>query len=151
MPKPMLEYCGGEVLTGSASRAARTVGAVSAGSVALAAIGLWTFARDPIPIKVNVTLVLFGFAGVATCAVSIAAAFTVARVQNGSLTFSFCGVRTRSIPLDAATTFQIRRIGRLHLLVITSGQKHYVPNGAFDKRALMEFLRLNGVVERPRA
>ena len=147
--KPTLEYRAGEVLSGSASRAARTVGAVSAASVALAAMGLWVFAREPFSTKVAVTLAMLGFVTITTSAVSIAARFTVARVQNGRLKFSFCGVRTRSIPLDSTTFFHIRRIGRLRVLVITSGRTSYVPNGALDQRALVELLRLNGVVEIP--
>jgi len=149
--QPMLEYHAGavHVLAGSASRASRTVGGVSAIGVAVLAIGLWAFVREQVAIKVAVTLAMFGLALITTSVASIAARFTIARVQNGMLYFSFCGVRTRTIPLDSTTTFQVRRIGRLRVLVITSGQKSYVPNGALDRSALTELLRLNGVVERP--
>jgi hypothetical protein len=116
--------------------------------MAVMATGFWAVARDRLAIKVAVTRAMFGLAVVAGFAMSIAARLTIARVQNGTLVFSFFGVRTRTIPLDSTTTFQMRRIGRLPVLVITSGQKSYVPNGALDRRALMELLRRNGVVER---
>jgi hypothetical protein len=148
---PTLDYHtdAGDVLAGSASRAFRAVGGVSATGMAVVATALWAFCREPLATKVVVTLVLFGFAVVTTSTVSIAARFTIARVQNGFLYFSFCGVRTRAVPLDSTTTFQVRQIGRLRVLVITSGQKSYVPNGTLDRRALMELLRQNGVVESP--
>lgn len=150
--KQTLEYHAGavQVLTGNAWRAARTMGGVSAVGMIVIAIAMWTFAREPFAIKVDVVVMLFCLAGIGTAVVSLLASLTVARVHNGRLNFSFCGVRTRSIPLDSTTTFQMRLVGRrMRVLVITSGGRSYVPNGALDRDALMELLRMNGVAERP--
>ena len=93
---------------------------------------------------------LFTIALIGATVVSILAKFTVARVQNGMLNCFFCGVRTRTIPLDSTTTFQIRQYGRLPVLVITAlGKRGYVPNGALDRPALLELLRHNGASELP--
>jgi len=150
--KPSLDYLAGpiQVLTGSAWRAFRAMAGASVIGVSLLTTPLWIFVHAPIASKVGVTLLLFAIALVGAIVVSILAKFTVARVQNGMLNFSFCGLRTRTIPLDSTTTFQIRQYGRLPVLVITApGQRGYVPNGALDRPALLELLRHNGASELP--
>jgi len=152
-PKPTLDYQAErvQIVTGNASRAFWTMAGASVIGVSLLVTPFWIFVRAPSASKVGLTLLLFAIALFGATVVSILAKFTVARVQNGMLNFSFCGVRTRTIPLDSTTTFQIRQYGRLPVLVITaSGKRGYVPNGALDRRAILELLRHNGASELPK-
>lgn len=150
--KPTLDYEAErvQIVTGNASRAFWTMVGTYAIIMPLIAALAWIFVHAPIASKVGLTLLLFAIALVAAAVVSILAKFTAARVQNGVLNFSFCGVRTRTIPLDSTTTFQMRQYGRLRVLVITeSDQRDYVPNSALDRPALLELLRHNGASELP--
>ncbi len=119
--------------------------AIAAGFLALA---LWLFARGTLVTKVAVVFVYVVFGVILVTFAGFAAAATVARVTDGRLNFFFCGLRTRSIPLDGATTFELQTIGRLRVLCIRSGRSSYVPNGALDVPELVDLLWANGVVER---
>lgn len=98
--------------------------------------------------KVGLEVAFVMFAVALVACMSVVAAFTFAKVQDGRLDFFFCGVRTRSFALDGATTFELRRIGRMETLLVRRGSLQYVPNGALDKRAIVNLLRANGVAER---
>jgi hypothetical protein len=56
-------------------------------------------------------------------------------------------MRTRSFELDGGTTFDLHKFRGLEVLRIWRGQAWYVPNGLFDKEALVDLLRTNGVAE----
>ena len=137
-----------QVVRGSALRALRKVGGGAAVAAVVLALALWFFVNASAATKVTVWIALIAFAMIVTLCASIASASAAAQVQNGRLNFSFCGIRTRSIPLNAITTFELRTRGRLRLLIITSGTSTYVPNGALDRDELIALLSANGVAER---
>ena len=115
---------------------------------ALLALGLWIFVKDTTLTKVAVGIAFFIVAtAIFVCSVA-AAAFSVAEVHDGRLTFFFLGLRTRSFSLDDGTTYEVKNIGRTQILIICRGKSTYVPNGTFDKQPLIDLLRANGVSER---
>ena len=73
--------------------------AIAAGFLALA---LWLFVRETLVTKIAVVFIYLVFGVVLVAFAALAAATTVARVTDGRLDFSFCGVRMRSIALARA-------------------------------------------------
>jgi hypothetical protein len=116
---------------------------------ALLGLALWLIVKDATEKKIAVEVVFVILIAGLVSGVSAAAAFTVARVQDGRLDFFFCGVRMRSFAVDGGTTFDLHKIGRLEILRIQRGSQSYVPNGALDEAALIDLLRAHGVAERP--
>jgi hypothetical protein len=133
----------------------------------LLGLALWLVVKDTTEKKIAVEVAVLIVMVVLIAVASAAAACTVARVKDGRLEFLFCGIRTRSFPLDGRTTFDLHKIGRLEILRIwrrpavpsggldkdsvadlIRGPLRYVPNGALDKDAIVDLLRTNGVAER---
>ena len=140
-----------QIVRGSATRFLRSVGGVAAVAAGLLALCLGLFARTSIEKKIAGVIAFIVVACALVICGSIAAAATVARVEDGTLQFCFCGLKTRSIPLDASAAFEMRTIGRLRVLVISRGRLTYVPNGALDTEELVRLLRASGVAERKSA
>jgi hypothetical protein len=137
-----------QVVRGSAARALRMVGGANAIGIPVVMIPLWVFVNGSSATKMAVSLAIVVFMGVVTLCACVAAATTIAAVRGRRLNFYFCGVRTRSVPLDASTAFELRTIGgRLEVLVIRSGGSSYVPNGALNSGDVAKLLRANGVAE----
>jgi len=156
-----------QVVRGSAARAIRVPGSMATVLSGLLGLALWLWVKDTTEKKIAVEVAFVIVMVVLIGVVSAAAACTIARVQDGSLDFFFCGMRTRSFPLDGSTTFDLHKIGRLEILRIWQqpavptgaldkdsfadlirGPRKYVPNGALDKDAIVDLLRTNGAVER---
>jgi hypothetical protein len=123
-------------------------GGVAAITTGLITLSFWLFAKNPPAIKIAVNLAFIAIAGIFTLCASVASSSAIAEVRHGRLNFYFCGMRTRSIPLDALTMFELRTIGRLRVLSIRSGGSSYVPNGALNIDDVIDLLRANGVTER---
>jgi hypothetical protein len=127
----------------------RQLGGVFSIGATLIISAMWIFAKNStIGTKVAVTFAMITVACLVALSASIASSFTVAEVRNGRLNFYFCGMRTRSISVDAPTTFELSKYGRLEVLRIRSGGSSYVPNGCLDYRDVADLLRANGVAER---
>jgi hypothetical protein len=138
-----------KVVRGSAARAIRQFGSAFAIGGGLIILAMWVFAKNSsVGAKIAVSFAMIAIAGAITLFACISSTFTIAEVRNRRLNFYFCGWRTRSIPVDAPTIFELRGIGRLKVLSIQSGRLSYVPNGALDYREVAELLRANGVAER---
>jgi uncharacterized membrane protein YbhN (UPF0104 family) len=137
-----------QVVRGSAVRTLRTVGGGFALGNLLLLSGLWLFAKNSSATKIAVSAAMIGFAGVVLLCACLGSSFTIAEVRDRRLNFYFCGIRTRSIPLDASTVFELRTIGRLKVLSIRSSGSSYVPNGALNIQDVLSLLRANGVAER---
>jgi hypothetical protein len=133
---------------GNAVRTLRTLGGVFAIVISLPIIGLWLFAKNAPATKIVVSILMLVLAGIVLLCACVASSFTIVEVRNGSLNFYFCGIRTRSFPLDASTTFELRTIRRFKLLSIESSGSSYVPNGCLDTHEVVDLLRANGVAER---
>src|ERR1044072_7799198 len=126
----------------------RVLGGTAVVISVLLGLALWLVVKDTAEKKIAVEVAFVVVMVVLISGASIAAASTVAKVQDGKLDFRFCGVRTRSFVLDGDTTFDLHKIGRLEVLRIQRGRKWYVPNGALDREALIVLLRECGVAER---
>jgi intracellular sulfur oxidation DsrE/DsrF family protein len=137
-----------QIVRGNAARTVRVVGSIALVGSALLALPLWLIVKDTAETKIAVEVAYVIVGIVLITAASIAAACTVAKVQDGRLDFFFCGMRMRSFALDGDTTFDLLKIGRVNMLRIRRGTKSYVPNGALDKGGLVDLLRTNGVAER---
>jgi hypothetical protein len=116
--------------------------------ISLPMAGLWLIAKSSFATKIAVSISVLVFAGVVLLCACVASSFAIAEVRNCRLNFYFCGVRTRSIPLNGSTLFELRKMGRLRVLRIHSSGSTYVPNGALDISDVVELLRTNGVAER---
>jgi hypothetical protein len=134
-----------QIVRGNVTRALLTFACLAAVPLAVA-LGLLikehTARRVGIAVAITVLIAMF-----VVCMAAVAAS-SVARVRQGRLNFYFFGLRTRSFPLDANLEFELRKIGRLQIMVIHCGASRYVPNGALDRAELIDLLRSNGVAER---
>lgn len=145
----------------------RVLGGMAVVASVLLGLALWLVAKDSTDQKIAVEIAFLFVAGIIVLGATVVASCTVAKVQDGSLNFFFCGMRTRSFALDGATVFDMHRIGRLEILRIwrlntlpvgapdretfaafVRQPIKYVPNGALDKNELVDLLRANGVAER---
>jgi hypothetical protein len=136
------------VVRGSATRALRQGGSVVGIGIGLIMLLMWLFAKNSsFGTKIVVSLAMIAFACVATLLLCVASSFTIAEVRNQTLNFYFFGMRTRSIPLEGSTSFELRKMGRMKVLCIQSRGSTYVPNGALDQLNVVELLRANGVAE----
>jgi len=129
------------MLRGDARRAIRSMGGLTILLACMMALNFWLFVKDSRATRIAVWLACVGLGGLATLSVAIVSKYTVAEIHDGKINFYFCGLRTRSIPLDAGATFQLKKVGRTGFLVITRGGRDYVPNGAFDHKRLFDFVR----------
>jgi hypothetical protein len=111
-------------------------------------VGLWLFAKSSFAAKVLASVALLVLAGIGVLCMCVLSAFAIAEVQSGRINFYFFGIRTRSIPLDDSTFFELRKMGRLKVLSIQSNGSTYVPNGALGRSDVVDLLRANGVAER---
>ncbi len=114
----------------------------------LLGLALWLIVKDSTEKKIAVEVAFLLLMAVLIPGVSVAAACTVAKVEDGRLDFFFCGIRTRTFALDGGTTFDLHKIGRMEVLRIQRGNRTYVPNGALDEDPIVDLLRTNGVAER---
>lgn len=137
-----------QLVRGSAIRTLWKLGSVLAIGVALLTAALWLCVNDGSATQIAVSFLMVIVAGVILLCACVASSTTIAEVRDGRLNFYFCGIRTRSISLDASTMFELRTIGRLKVLSIQSSGLDYVPNGALDTCDVIDLLRANGVAER---
>lgn len=147
MPRPVLNYESQKILRGDAPRAIRSMGGVTIFLACMMALAFWLFVKDSRAIRIAVWLVFVGLGCLATICMAIISRYTMAEIHDGKINFYFCGLRTRSIPLDADTTLELRKVGRLKMLVINRGPSSYVPNGALDRQKLVDLLRAHGIAE----
>lgn len=147
MPRPVLNYESQEIFRGDARRAIRVMGGLTIFLACILALAFWLFVKNSRATRIAVWLACVGLGGLATLSVAIISKYTMAEIHDGKINFYFCGLRTRSIPLDADTTLELRKVGRLKILVITRGSSSYVPNGALDRQKLFNLLRAHGIAE----
>jgi len=150
MPQHLCYLRADQIVRGSAARALRAVGGSLAIFTILIWVPAWFIIKDPTRIKILALLTWSACAGVFAAFMTLAAALTVAQVRGGTLSFFFCGLPMRSFPLDADTTFELRKIRRLRVLVIHRGRSRYFPNRALNRRELIGLLRANGVARQRR-
>ena len=144
MPRPVLNYESRNVLRGDTPRAIRSMGGLTLFLACFLALAFWLVVKGSRATKIAVGLACVGLGGLATVCVAIIAKYTMAEIHDGKINFFFCGLKTRSIPLDAGTAFHPKKVGRTGFLVITCGGRDYVPNGAFDHKRLFDFVRDHG-------
>lgn len=125
----------------------REVGTVVLVGFALFSLAGWSFAKRTLVDKIAHVIAFFIICIALLACATVAAVFSVARVQNGKLEFSFCGLRTRSFLIDQDTTFEISKRGRLKFLKIRRGKLCYVPSGALDTQEMIDLLREIGIAE----
>jgi hypothetical protein len=109
---------------------------------------MWLFVTEPVARKFAATFEILMIGVLATLGTALAASSAKAYVRDGTLRFRFCGIETRSILLGPATTFELRTLGRLRMLIIHNERGSYVPNGALDIDEIANLLRANGIIER---
>ncbi len=126
----------------------RTLGVVYAIFIALGIAAMWIFVTDSLNTKIIASLSMFVVAAVILLCTCVTSYFAVVEIRDRKLSFYFCGIRTRSIPLNPLVMFDFLRTGRIESLVIVSGRSRYVPNSALDRGQVVELLCAHGVMER---
>lgn len=148
MPRPVLNYEPREILRGDIPRTVGSLVGIIALFACLAALAVWVSAGETRGTKVAAWLACVGFGALASLCMVIISRYSMAEIHDGKINFYFCGLRTRSIPLDADTTFELQKVvGRLEVLVISRGASRYVPNEWLNRQKLMSLLRTHGIAE----
>jgi hypothetical protein len=141
-----LEYAAPRVLRGNVGRLVRILGGTMLGGITLISLGMWRFAKDQRKVKITAEIAILLLATIVFCVAVFIAAMMAVRIRDGIVTFTFCGMKMRSFAISEAT-FELVKLGRVQSFKIRCGKSDYVPNGAFDRAELANFLRMNGMRE----